>query len=247
MASEVDVFIVTYRSEAYLPALLGELKATSRLSHRLRIEDNTSNRLTLTALWNDLWRGSSCEFAVFLNPDIRLSASWDERLLDCMARRPEVAVAMPNRYLRMDGPPTLEKMNQLADSMGPRPSHKDLGTHLEGFYAFMVRRSALDRLKGFDERFRFYFSDSDFQLRALKIGMKTVQVNHCPVVHVGMVSTREAMRRGELDRDAELLHVRRTRQEMEAGRLRPWHELTDKERGSIRLDPHYNRLPSSRR
>lgn len=239
---ELEIFVVAYRSEPYLPRLLTELEATMRLGARVRVKDNSSNRLTLTALWNDIWRGSDAAHVAILNPDIRPSAGWDEKLMKALRHSPATAVAMPNRYVKLDNDAPLEALNGIAASLESAPHDKPLGRHLEGFYAFVVRRTALEALKGFDERFRFYYADSDFQLRALGMGLRTVQVNHCPVLHVGMVSTREAVRRGDLDRKAELGHAEAIRLEIEARRLRPWHELSDQERAAVRLDTRYNRF-----
>lgn len=241
----LDVFIVTYRSEAYLPALLADLKIASKVPHNLKVVDNTGNKQTLTALWNDLWRGSSAEYVAFLNPDIKVSPGWDQRLLECLEKRPEVGIALANRYFNSTGHPNLAQMTKVSGEYTNQTKYQDLGEHLEGFYAFMTRRSFLQSVKGFDERFRFYFADSDLQLRALKsFGLKTTQVNYCLIAHIGAVSTQEADRLGEIDRQAEFSYVAETRAKMQSGALRPWHDLTDQERADIRADPAYCRMPT---
>jgi len=240
----LDVFVITYRSEAYLPGLLADLKATSKVPHNLKVIDNTGNKTTLTALWNDLWKASSAEYIAFLNPDIKVSPGWDERLLECLQKRPEVGIALANRYFAMNGKPDLSYMTRVSGEYTNQTRYQDLGEHLEGFYAFMTRRSVLQSLNGFDERFRFYFADSNFQLRALKaFGLKTTQVNYCLIAHIGAVSTQEADRLGEIDRQVEFRHVEETRAKMKSGSLKGWHELSEQERGAVRQDPSYSKMP----
>jgi cephalosporin hydroxylase len=240
----LDVFIVTYRSDQYLPSLLADLKATSKIPCNLKVVDNTGNKKTLTALWNDLWKASSAEYIAFLNPDIKVSPGWDERLLECLQKRPDVGIALANRYFPMTGRPDLHYMKRVSGEYTNQTRYQDLGEHLEGFYAFMTRRSVLQSLKGFDERFRFYFADSNFQLRALRVfGLKTTQVNYCLIAHIGAVSTQEADRLGEIDRQAEFRYVEETRAQMRSGNLRVWHELSDQERAEVRQHPIYSRMP----
>lgn len=243
---DLDVVIVKYHSEGYMVRLLSDLRSMSSLNHELKIFDNSENAITLTMAWNNLWRSGTAPFVALLNPDICLSPEWDARLIDCLKRHPKAAIAMGNRYIPDGGNPTQEWMSGLSEKLRHSQSWKDLDTHLEGFYAVVIKRQALEALHGLDERFRFYFQDSDFQLRCLKtLGLQTVQVNHCPIWHIGMASTREAMRRGELDRDEELRHVDRVRAALASGALRLWHTLSDTERAGVRLDPAYNKISKS--
>lgn len=240
----LDIFVITYRSENYLPALLSDLGSMSKLGGRVEVVDNTGNKQTLTALWNDLWKKSSAEYIAILNPDIRLSPGWDERLLYCLKSRPDVGVAMGNRYFHLSGPPNAASMSKVAMELSNQPAFSDLGRHLEGFYAFMTKRSVLEKLKGFDERFRFYYADSDFQLRALDVlGLKTTQVNHCPIVHYGAVSTSAAEKNGELDRNAEYAHVEVVKSGLAQRKLKAWHVLSEEDRQAVRKDPVYGGLP----
>lgn len=240
---DLDVIVVTYRSEKCMQRLLPDLHSMSVLSHDLKVFDNTENKITLTMAWNNLWKSGSSPFVAFLNPDILLSPQWDARLVECLSIDPSVAVTMGNRYVPSGDNDSQEKMSSLANRLQQTPQYRALGEHLEGFYAVVIRRSALEALSGFDERFRFYFQDSDFQLRCLhRLKLQTVQVNHCPIWHIGMVSTKEAVHRGELDRDEELRHVDRVRAELSSGSLLPWDELTPEARLKIRQDSRYNRL-----
>lgn len=237
----LDIFVVTYRSEAYVKTLKEDLRTLSTLPHFLHMIDNTGNPKTLTGAWNDLWMGGQEEFSCFLNPDIRLCPGWDDRLVSCLKTHPDIAIAMGNRYFPSDRPegPSQELVSRLA--LESPPNFKYLGEHLEGFYAVVIRRAALVALRGFDERFRFYFQDSDFQLRCLKrLGLHTVQVEHCPIWHFGWGSTREAEARGEIDRAEESRHAERTKAVVA---LKEWQDLTDAERAAVRLDPVYGKIP----
>jgi len=244
MISPLEILVVSYRSEAYLPALLRDLSSMSALPHSVRVFNNNENRLTLTAIWNDFWRSSSSEYVCLLNPDIELSPDWDEKLVGCLDSRPEVGITMGNRYLPREGQPFRRRLNPHRRGQAGLKSYSDLGTKLEGFYAVVIRRSVLESLAGFDERFRFYYQDSDLQLRCLEIlGKHTTQVDHCQIGHVGRVSTLEAVRRGDLDVDEEWRHAEWIKGQLKCGSLRPWHALTEEERRSVREHPAYGRLP----
>lgn len=240
---DLDIFVIGYRSEAQLPRLFLDLGATCRTKYNLTLLDNTGNPRTLTRAWNDLWQQTRSQYVAILNPDVCLSPGWDEKLLLCLQERPDVAVALCNRYFGIGGGIPDAGFMSAAAAKAVK-SYTDLGEHLEGFYAFMARRSALERLKGFDERFRFYYSDSDLQLRAMRfLGMKTTQVNHALVAHIGAVSTHDADRRGELDRVKELEYAAAIKRRVESKELKLWHELSDDEILEVRQDPVYSKLP----
>jgi cephalosporin hydroxylase len=174
-----------------------------------------------------------------LNPDIAMSPGWDQHLYECLADRPDVAIAMPNRYFSCNGYYDREWMIRQASELGAKPVVRDLG-HAEGFYAFMARRSVLEALGGFDERYRFYYQDTDFQLRALEVLKKqTAVVQHCPIAHFGSASTIEAKKRGELDPGAEKRHADQVRIRIDRKEFKPWHKLSAAERAAVRNDPLY--------
>ena len=71
---------------------------------------------------------------------------------------------------------------------------------------FVIRRSLVDEMGFFDERFPLYFEDTDFSRRILKRGLRIVQVADATIVHLYDRSSRtdhsEAMRRYWISREA---------------------------------------------
>lgn len=55
--------------------------------------------------------------------------------------------------------------------------------------SLLMRRSVLDQIGLFDERFFLYFEETDLCLRARRAGFKTIFVRQSEVTHIGSVST----------------------------------------------------------
>ncbi|MBS1955929.1 MAG: glycosyltransferase family 2 protein [Cyanobacteria bacterium SZAS-4] len=55
--------------------------------------------------------------------------------------------------------------------------------------AMLVRKSAIDRVGGFDEQFFMYFEEIDWQMRMHRAGLKSVFLPHAQITHLGGGST----------------------------------------------------------
>jgi len=259
---KLDVVIVAYRSESDLPSVLDGLETMSSFPREVHLHDNIGNTKTLTIAWNDLANRGSAEYIVFLNTDIRLSPGWDERLVDGIERHADAGVVLP-RPVGHDWPklvdpaaaafpdpgcappPTPEAMRYIAEAWKDREADYSFGGGCNAaFYAVMVRRNIWDALKGFDERFRFYGQDHDFQRRLLnRFGKYSIRIDCAPVWHRCGGSVRKAAERGEVDFGSEMRHCGAMESAVKGGGLREWDLLTDEERARVRSNPQYNRMP----
>lgn len=256
----LDIVIVAYRSEADLPSVLSGIETMTALRHKVHLFDNIGNPKTLTIAWNDLARQGFADYIAFLNTDIRLSPAWDLRAVEGLSRHdtvsimanpvghdwPEVAFGEGPKYPdpAVAPAPTVEAMARIAMKWRDRRDDYGYGECNAPYFAVIVKREAWESLHGFDERFRFYGQDHDFQRRAyLKFGKPTVRVASSAIWHRCAASTREAAVRGEVDLNAEMVHCGKVMQQIASGSLKPWDQLSDMERQSVRRSTLYSRMP----
>jgi GT2 family glycosyltransferase len=62
---------------------------------------------------------------------------------------------------------------------------------------FATRRTLLERVNGFDERFALEFNDTDLCLRLRSLGYRIVCTPHAEMVHAEKVSRGEALPSGD--------------------------------------------------
>ena len=255
--------MVAYRSEADLPHVLDGLKTMSSLPHELHFHDNVGNTKTLTIAWNELASRGKADYIVFLNTDIRLSPEWDKRLVDGIERHADAGAVMPRpvghdwRHLidptQQPYPdsgtapaPTREAMQKLSDDWKDLESDYSFGGACNAaFYAVLVRRSIWEALKGFDERFRFYGQDHDFQRRLVsRFGKYALIIANAPVWHRCGGSVQKAAEKAEVDFGGEMRHCGAITDGLKAGSLSEWDILSDQDRQRIHANPKYNRMPT---
>lgn len=146
-------------------------------------------------------KAPACEYYLMLNPDVRIHPGCLEALVAYMQAHPDVAVVAP-KVLYEDG--TLQPLNKreptvydllirrfLPSFIAELPFIKRRMAHymmldvgydktcevpfLSGCF-LLYRKSILDRIGGFDERFFMYMEDADLLRRTREIG-KTI---YCP-------------------------------------------------------------------
>lgn len=151
------------------------------------------------------------EAILFLDDDAFMEPGALKPLRDALATDPRVGIAVPKAYQDLEAG-RLHLAGELEVDLGRariRPvgaGEPDRGQHdvprriqaCSGF-AMLVRREALERLGGFDERFaRPAWEDVDFALRCRDAGYEIAYVPAAVVEHVGGVLGRGALREREV-------------------------------------------------
>ncbi len=144
----------------------------------------------VTAAWNRAADMATTRFLVFLNNDTLTGGAWVDDLLRPL--REQRAVVSGVRFRREQALPR-HVLERLPTQM-----------FLEG-WCFAIRHEEWAAAGGFDENFRLYFSDTDFQVRIVKDrgGDRTVlaHVADLPVRHVRHQSTRRLPERSRIWRE----------------------------------------------
>lgn len=266
MKEAIDVCVVAYRSEEDLPALEADLTLMSRCDVRLHLFDNTGNPKTLTIAWNDLAAKGDAPYIAFLNTDIRLSPAWDERLVAGIQKHDGAGVVMPepvgHDWPVLSGKGERDFSRSSVCPTPPRDAMSTISAKFEGrtddysfggacnaaFYAVLLRRDFWNVMKGFDERFRFYGQDHDFQRRMLsRHNRYAIRVRSSAVWHRCAGSTTKAAERGEVDFQNELEHHGKTKDAIGSGRMKEWDLLSEEERRAVRQNALYAKMPTHRK
>jgi GT2 family glycosyltransferase len=134
----------------------------------------TARRRGVTAAWNLGARMASGSVLVFLNNDTRTDGPWLEQLIDPL-QSARARVISPRLRPAREARPLLPESSA--------------GCLLEGWCLAMSRETH-ESLGGFDEQFAMYFSDTDLQLRALKLWPERLSMMPLPITHHGHRTTR---------------------------------------------------------
>lgn len=238
MAPELDVVIVGYRSERFLPRLREDLARWSAYEHRVHYYDNLGNNRTLSALWNELAAQGSAENLCILNPDVALSPEWDRKLIRGLSEKGVGVTIADNACNTSNDYPSREAM---AAAAGPPVLEvRDTSRTLVGlhFYCPMMKRATWEALHGVDERLRFYNQDCEFLTRLRTVlGLTVAYVRGAAVWHYGGASTGEAESRGEINRQVETYVSQEAWNRILAGAEKEWHLLTPEEKAAVRARP----------
>lgn len=255
----IDIVVIGYKTPEDVEALRRDLPAMTGSQFQLQYYDNSRNEITLTIGWNNLGKIGTGEYLAFLNTDIRLSPGWDQRLIAVLESNPHVGAAIPRPvghdwpYLADSSQPALvlndttpaatpEAMTAIAAKWEPDKSFGIFHHCNAPFYTVMFRRKDWEELKGFDERFRFYGQDHDFQRRLLiRLGKSTVMVHGCPVWHRAAGCVKKAI--GTVNFGEEQAHCGRLAGMIASGGTPEWDRLSEDQRVAVRKDSRYNRMP----
>jgi hypothetical protein len=193
------------------------------------------------------WRATSAPFVVFLNPDARVETGAVESLVALLGARPDVGIVGPATR-NEDGSPQVSfgpdltpwsewrqrRLVRAAKARDPnvlfdleaRCSREHEPDWVSGS-CLMARRSLLETLGGFDERFFLYEEDVDLCVRARKAGARVVFTPTARVIHrLGRSMERSG---GGAHREyarSHLLYYRKHRGPLLAALLEAWLLLT---------------------
>jgi len=242
--SVIDVVLVGYRSEMFLPRLREDLKSMSSLRVQVHYFDNGKNEKTLSRIWNDLAALGGGKYIAIMNPDIALCPNWDGRLTSVLDEHHDIAFATPDPFgssPTAEPMPSRERMREISVSAS---GNRSLTTDPIQFYVAVTTRATWNRLKGVDERMRFYMSDSDIIRRAQEsFGLRSVRVHACPIWHQGSASTAAALEHKKLDQKLEYDTSFSVWKKVWGDKsLKAWHWMTDRERAEVRSHPVYSKM-----
>lgn len=237
----IDIVVIGYRSESFIPRLFSDLEGTTKNPHKLYYFDNTGNPKTLSAAWNEMAGKGQGEYLAIMNPDVALSPSWDDRLLRCLSSDPSTGIATADPSPFSLTAPSKEVMSEISKQ---RASRTDVGLDPVQFFLAFMKRQHWEALRGVDERMRFYMQDIDFIVRMNeRLKKRTVRVFSCPIWHHGSASTRRAGQLGEIDAQVECDFGSRVFDQVHRGILKEWQLLSESERRQIRTSPLYSKIP----
>jgi GT2 family glycosyltransferase len=183
----------------------------SRYPGKLQIVENRSN-LGFAAACNRAFAATSAPYAFLLNPDAELKPGALATIVDFMDAHPLCGIAGSRIYnydgsiqescgefdtwagafLRSSAWGDLPPLRRYANGTKTRAwGHADeRRVDLAIGAALCLRRTAIDELEGFDERFFLYHEEVDFAKRAALAGWETWYVPASEAVHEGMGSAR---------------------------------------------------------
>ena len=187
------------------------------------------------------WRATSASFVLFLNPDAVLEAGAVEALVALLESRPDVGIVGPATFNR-DGTPQVSfgpDLTPLAEwrqsglvravrardpetlrTLGATIAREQEPDWISGS-CLLARRSLLERLSGFDERFFLYEEDVDLCARARASGSRVVFTPAARVTHGLGRSMEKASDRARLEyARSHLLYYRKHRGWLATGLLR---------------------------
>jgi hypothetical protein len=258
----LDVVVASVWPGENSASFLSDVKRTSKLKYTPHLFDvtNGASPKTLSMVWNDLAAKGKGDLIVFMKTDVILCPEWDVRLSEALEAFPQVGVAIPAFFgnerpvkLVAEGPPAPLKEGE--PGISDMKSIADYAEMFTGviylyeefnapFSAAMMQRSVWQTLGGFDERFRVFGHDHDFQSRMNQdTGQLAASVRSCPVYSKTGMASMEYILRTYSDLNSEYAHLNEARSTvMKDG---PWQKLSKEARAAVREDPKYAKLPLS--
>jgi GT2 family glycosyltransferase len=208
----LDILIVAYRAKEHLAQCLSSIALWTGRGYKMTVYDNLAHNYALTWIWNRFAEASGREIVAFLNPDILVGPGWYYEAEACMAEHPECAVVTPVSNLPLHrelvppwvpdkmGPeeiPSVALKVQEESRRHPRFVFTDNTWAVPG-HCMVVRRSAWEKLGGFDPKVPFEGNDIEFNTRVLRAGMSLGVCTRAFCYHYGNRSQHDAVEAREL-------------------------------------------------
>lgn len=169
----------------------GSVEYVAREFPRVKIICNESN-LGYAAANNVGFRHASGDYIAVLNPDTEVEQDWLRELVLALQVDSQAGLATP-RILMMDDPAHINACGNEVTFTGltfcrgldrPAEHYHELETvSAVSGAAFVIKRSVLERIGGFDEGFFMYYEDTDLSLRAMLAGYTCLYVPTSVVYH----------------------------------------------------------------
>ncbi|MEM0235670.1 glycosyltransferase family 2 protein [Thermofilum sp.] len=173
------------------------LKYKGKVSEIILLDRNYGYPGAIIRALNSI-EGKHYKYFVLLNPDTIVTENWLSELLSVMEEDPKIGVAQ-SLLLSMDG--SIDSAGGFVNLLGypielfkgkRLTFEKRLARYVEIGYAkgaaSIFRRETYVRAGGFDERFFFYYDETDLCYRIRRLGYKVVLVPRSIVYHKGLGS-----------------------------------------------------------
>lgn len=260
----LDVIVAALWPKEELSSFIADVKRMTKLPHSIyHLNTGTGDvpPKTLSSAWNELARKGKGDLLAFMKTDVLLSPGWDLRLSETLEAFPQVGVAIPAFFgnerpikLVAEGPPTTMKEGEPGISdMTAIAAWAEMFTGVIYLYeelnapfsVSMTQRSTWESLDGFDERFRIFGHDHDFQTRMnFDTGQLAASARSCPVYSKTGMTSMESLMRTYADLGDEHAHLAATRELI--AKEGPWHKLSKEAKEKVRANPKFSGLPLSR-
>jgi GT2 family glycosyltransferase len=169
----------------------GSCEYVARAFPEVRIVRNDAN-LGYAGANNIGFQLARGEYLAVLNPDTEVRAGWLRELVLALDAHPEAGLATP-KILMMDEPSLVNTCGNNITITGltfcrgldePAESFERLeAVSAVSGAAFVIRRSVLEAIGGFDEDFFMYFEETDLSLRAALAGFACLYVPTSVILH----------------------------------------------------------------
>lgn len=168
----------------------GSLEYIDEFFPAIRVITNEKN-LGYAGANNVGFKSATGELIAVLNPDTRVDPHWLSEIV-CHMEDPKIGLATP-KILLMDRPDRINTCgNEVTysglafcrglDQTKDNFPHPEIVSSVSGA-AFVIKKSVLDQIGGFDERFFIYYEETDLSLRAALAGYHCLYVPTSIIYH----------------------------------------------------------------
>ncbi len=208
MNNYVDIIIVNYNTLKYLKNCLESIKTQTTYPYRLLIIDNNSQdgskaflkslnqgdvsvilngqNLGCAKAWNQGIKMSKGKYILFLNPDTIVNSGWLTSMVECAESDSQIAVVgnkQVNEYGRIIHAGVVYENGTLVyrgyGEQNDSNKYNQVWDCVDVCGAcYLIKRSIIQKIGLFDERFFMYAEETDYSYRAREKGFRVV---YCPV------------------------------------------------------------------
>ena len=208
LSENVDILMINDKSDTETTEYL---RSISKQNSKYKLLENLKN-MQFVRTCN---KGLSCakgDILVLLNNDTMIPPRWEERILDCFNSDGGIGVASPIASgSGLWNLPILSEMNfEEMDRHVEKVSKKNYPIVLcpEGF-CFAIRRECFNEIGFLDEIYcPIYCEETDYALRALKAGWKTVIIDNLYMYHKRHASVGSKFRSQQIEKNWKILMSR---------------------------------------
>jgi len=169
----------------------GSVEYVAREFPQVRIIRNETN-LGYAGANNVGFKHAAGDYIAVLNPDTQVEPDWLKELVIALQADPWAGLATP-KILMMDDPGRINTCgNEITftgltfcrglDQLAEKYDQLEVVSAVSGA-AFVIKRSVLEQIGGFDESFFIYYEDTDLSLRAMLAGYTCLYVPTSVVYH----------------------------------------------------------------